>query len=162
MIWLALAHDHLSLPDLQGDLLSLESKSQVLNTLESLQRRSLLQVSEQGYRLQPVCADAITHSLVDHLYAELLAAKPMVLKTHTLITTRAPQSIQRLQTRSLLQPLIEKIQLSNDPEEIFEKVKHLQEYYKDKPPIQRGYCPLNCRTLLDQVQRSFAPSKVQS
>ncbi|AFY73517.1 WD40 repeat-containing protein [Synechococcus sp. PCC 7502] len=111
MYWLAIAREPISFKELHEDLVSLGSRQKLLDTLESLQRRSLLETSHNCFNLQPVVMEYVTNYLVEEVSQELSQGfKAWVLfRSHALIKASAPDYIREIQVRFILNPIIDRI-----------------------------------------------------
>ncbi|MGA7935929.1 MAG: pentapeptide repeat-containing protein, partial [Kovacikia sp.] len=72
MYWLAIAREAISLEELKTDLLLSTSRLKLAETLDSLNRRSLLEISSTGFTLQPAVMEYITNRLIENVLREIL------------------------------------------------------------------------------------------
>lgn len=79
LFWLAIATQPLSLSDLQTLLHSPQSQGQVINTLASLQQRSLLNHHSQTFRIAPILQQHLRRRLLESIRAEIIQQTPQVL-----------------------------------------------------------------------------------
>ncbi|MBD2056747.1 hypothetical protein H6F88_12115 [Oculatella sp. FACHB-28] len=79
MYWLAINREPVAIADLQADILSPLLPSDLLEALEALQRRSLIEQTPSSgverratlFTLQPVLMEYVTHRLIQHVCTEL-------------------------------------------------------------------------------------------
>lgn len=111
MYWVAIAREPISFKELQADLVSGISRQKLLDTLDSLHRRSLLEISHSCYSLQPVVMEYVTNHLVEEVCQELTQGfKAWTLfRNHSLIKASAPDYIREIQVRSILNPIIDRV-----------------------------------------------------
>ncbi|MEE3717986.1 NB-ARC domain-containing protein [Tumidithrix elongata RA019] len=115
MYWLAIVREPILLQELTTCLLSLESQQYLSNSLQSLIRRSLIEVTPSGYTQQPVVMEYTTHLLIEKICEEfkemesgtILPTK--LFNTHALIAATAKDFIRDAQVRLLLLPIADKV-----------------------------------------------------
>ncbi|WP_375511629.1 NB-ARC domain-containing protein [uncultured Nostoc sp.] len=115
MYWLAINREPVSLSELQADIVSLLQPQKLLEALESLLRRSLIEKatptlaakSSGLFTLQPVVMEYINDELIQHIWEEITKLNFDLFKNHALIKATAKDYIKRIQIRLILQPIIE-------------------------------------------------------
>ncbi len=87
LLWLAIARDLALLDTLMADLAGTASQREVLQALESLRRRSLIERAEgrPAFTLQPVVLEYLTARIVEAATAELIAGQFELLRSHALL-----------------------------------------------------------------------------
>ncbi|KAI9130375.1 eIF2A-related protein [Acaryochloris sp. CCMEE 5410] len=122
--WLAINREWTSIAELQRDIVPTVSMANLLESLEALTWRSLIEknISHQGqsgqYTLQPVVMEYVTNDLVQQVYQDLtkdtdprtlqaqgLSASQSYFHTHALLKTTVKDYIQDSQKRLILEPL---------------------------------------------------------
>jgi WD40 repeat protein len=109
MYWLAINREWVSIAELREDIIPSISLSELLETLESLQRRSLIEKNAARFTLQPVLMEYITEQLIEHMYVEITTKKIQLLETHSLIKAQAIDYIRTAQIHIILKPIIDKL-----------------------------------------------------
>jgi WD40 repeat protein len=71
MYWIAINRDWVSIAQLQADFIPLISKPKLLETMESLVWRSLVEQSASGFTQQPVVMEYMTERLIEQVYEEV-------------------------------------------------------------------------------------------
>jgi len=71
MYWLAIEREPVTVMELQDDLLSILSKQQLVNALNSLGRRCLINKSEGKFTQNPLIIDYITDRFTQQIYQEI-------------------------------------------------------------------------------------------
>lgn len=157
--WLALANDPVSLQQLRQYLRSMApSTSVVVATLESLKRRSLLEMhrAELGgieFSLEPVLMKYVTGQLTNQFYEEIMSfletgdLEPItLLKTHCLAEL-SPQK-KWLPRQWLLHKLTERFAFDFSlTTHLHELVQTAQQKLAQKPEPELGYLLLNLKIL---------------
>ncbi|MBD2503619.1 WD40 domain-containing protein [Anabaena azotica] len=116
--WLAINREPITLTDLRADLVLPVSSMKLLEALDSLTRRSLIEKKSLPptpvqFTLQPVVMEYVTGQLIEQVCAEILENthnKPLLFHSHALIKATAKDYIRVAQTKLILQPIIEHLQ----------------------------------------------------
>ena len=110
MYWLAIAREPISAINLRESLLSLESKKNLITTLELLKKRSLIEVTATGFTLQPVVMEYVNYQFIEKICQEIngVEQKLNLLHSHALIESTAKDYIRDAQTRFILQSVADK------------------------------------------------------
>lgn len=120
LYWLAIKHRPVSLSTLRSEMNLQASGSELINALESLRWRSLIEkVSEQDevmFLLEPVVLKYVNRQFVDEVSKEISAIAMQqnlksinLLQSHVLVEDRAPDSIRAMQIRLVLKPIKDKL-----------------------------------------------------
>ncbi|NJM72099.1 MAG: NACHT domain-containing protein [Scytonema sp. RU_4_4] len=110
MYWLAISRQPVSDGELRAKLLSFESNQNLVLTLENLQRRFLIEVTQTGnYTQQPVVMEYVTERFTQKISQEIKDNNVSLLNSHALIETTARDYVRETQIRLILKPLIAKV-----------------------------------------------------
>ncbi|OLP19845.1 hypothetical protein BST81_03465 [Leptolyngbya sp. 'hensonii'] len=162
LFWLAIVREPIPLPELESCLLSTLSRQELPATLESLHRRSLLEMTGIGYTLQPVIMEYLVTQLIAEIVTELLdwsrhlAGNPPIdlsnayLNTYALMQATAKDYIRDTQRRFLVQPVLEQVG-STVLSQLDQLLEHLRQHY----PRQPGYLTGNLLNLIAQRDRGL-------
>ncbi|OUL36300.1 NB-ARC domain-containing protein [Nostoc sp. 106C] len=120
MYWLAINREWTTIAQLQADIVPAISRSSLLESLESLTWRSLIEkrVSKTmakttgEYTQQPVIMEYFTDCLIHQLATELLTLKTAYLNCYALMKTTVVEYIRESQIRLILNPLIEQLKVA--------------------------------------------------
>lgn len=126
LLWLAIEREPVTLQVLCHNLVPAGQPHLVLETLRSLQRRSLVSQSAQGFLLQNVITEYLTEYLVEQVYQELLepaVAAPLstrenpksniqsgFLKRFVLLKATAKEYVRASQMRLIIEPIVTRLQ----------------------------------------------------
>lgn len=116
MLWLAIAREGRSLAELRADILPLATARDLLESLESLQQRSLIERSTPGlgqaatFTQQPVVMEYVTERLIDQVCGELIGGDISLLDSHALSQAHAKDYLRNVQYRLILQPILAQLQ----------------------------------------------------
>lgn len=120
LYWLAIKHRPVSLSTLRAEVTMQASGSELIDALESLRWRSLIEKgSENGevmFLLEPVVMKYVNRQFVDEISKEITAIAMHqdlksinLLASHVLVEDRAPDSIRAMQIRLVLKPIKDKL-----------------------------------------------------
>jgi WD40 repeat protein len=110
MYWLAINREWTTIAELQTDIVPLISRSQLLESLESLTWRSLIENRASDYTQQPVIMEYVTEHLIHQLVQELLTGQLLAFTQYALVKTTVLDYIRETQIRLILDPLTEQLQ----------------------------------------------------
>ncbi|WP_156119901.1 NB-ARC domain-containing protein [Leptolyngbya sp. KIOST-1] len=135
MTWLAIHREWVSLEQLQQDLGTAISRRHLLEAIEALHRRSLVERGELGFTQQPVVMEYLVESLLKEVFDDLIAwgePNPPDLRAYpwfhrySLIQASAKDYIRQSQVRVILTPLAERLRVELCPSERLEAhARHL-------------------------------------
>src|SRR6185312_9546144 len=104
--WLAIEREAVSLDTLWDDIIRSISKAALLEDMNSLRRRFLVQTeSTARFTLQPVIMEYVTDRLIDTIYSEIETETSTLLESHALIKAQAKDYVRNSQVRLILKPL---------------------------------------------------------
>ncbi|BAY23049.1 WD-40 repeat-containing protein [Calothrix sp. NIES-2100] len=147
--WLAIKRELVSLEDLLNDIVHPFTKRELLESLESLRRRSLIEKSAGLFTLQSVVMEYIIDRLIEQIPQEVTTGKITLFMSHALIEATAKDNVRDIQIRLILKPVIERfLNLFRSPETITEKLTQILQNLKDKSALQPGYAAGNVINLL--------------
>jgi WD40 repeat protein len=176
MYWLAINRDWTAIAQLQADITPPVSKLKLLEALESLVWRSLVEKAtstqmEQntvGFTQQPVVMEYMTERLIEQVYAEITrdyeswGARESVnsivsvslLQSHPLIKATARDFIRQTQIRTILEPLTTQLHNTFGSKQNIENQlkKLLEQLHKIEPTTLVGYGGGNLLNLLCHLQ----------
>lgn len=112
LYWLAIAREPLTLTELRQDIvIAVAPPSKFLEALEYLKRRSLIEKVEGSFTLQNVVMEYATDSLIETVCHEIQTDQLEVFNSHALLKANGKDYIRAIQTRLILTPLAQNLQL---------------------------------------------------
>jgi WD40 repeat protein len=105
MYELAINREWTTIAELAEDLLPTVSRAGLLEALESLSWRSLVERKGFSYTQQPVVMEYVTEQLIEKIIAELNTLQLSFYDRHSLSKTTVPDYIRDSQSRLILQPI---------------------------------------------------------
>ena len=109
MYWLAIAREPMSLNQLRENFAVPISSIKLLEALESLSRRSLIEKNASHFTQQPVVMEYVTSRLIEVVCEEIMIHKLEVFRNHALIEATSKDYIKENQIRLILQPVIDEL-----------------------------------------------------
>ena len=153
MNWLAINREPVTIADLQADLVIELPKPKLMEVLESLRWRSLIESSAIGFTQQPVVMESVTESLIEQMVNEIVAEQPQVFLSHALIKAQVKDYIRDSQIRVILQPLRDRLltQLGS-PKQLEHKLNRLLASLQTNGVHQPNYGAGNLLNLFRQLE----------
>ncbi|HEY9801394.1 MAG TPA: NB-ARC domain-containing protein [Leptolyngbyaceae cyanobacterium] len=156
MFWLAINRDYIYFQQLKDDLTSTESDIKILEVLESLLRRSLVEkeavVSKFG--LQYVVMEYVNERIIAQAAEEIGQNRQLdFINTYPLMKARSRDDIRQTQQRLILEPIKQKL-LSNLGSELEIHLVQILKNLQKEPLPKKGYAAGNLINLLRQLQIS--------
>lgn len=163
MYWLAIACQPISLSELKTKLWRSVSTTELLDALQSLQRRSLIEKdatpegSEAIFTLQPVVMKFVTTQFIYRICQDihhLLETQRLdhlgLLKSHALLSDRGePDDLQPIQMRTILSRVCDRLYEAIHPDQFQERFRDLVATTQGQPWQVIGYAEQNMKTLLN-------------
>ncbi len=153
MNWLAINREPVNILDLQMDLVSELPQSKLIEAIESLRWRSLIENSAIGFTQQPVVMESVTEALIENIFEEILAEQPKIFLTHALIKAQSKDYIRDSQIRIILKPLCDRLRTEfNAPQQLERKLCQLLAYLRINCAKHSNYGAGNLLNLFRQLQ----------
>ncbi|MEM8828807.1 MAG: NB-ARC domain-containing protein [Cyanobacteria bacterium P01_G01_bin.19] len=153
MYWLAIAREPISLKELQSDLVSTIPAIKLLEALESLSRRSLIERNAACFTQQPVVMEYVTSRLIQISCAEIINQKIEILQNHSLIKATAKDYIKENQNRLILQPVIDELLNTLTNKQALEtQLQQILATLRETPAAAKGYTAGNILNLLHHME----------
>jgi WD40 repeat protein len=111
MYWLAINREGSTVSELQEDIIPTTSKANLLESLESLSWRSLIEKQSGGYTQQPAVMEYITERLVQQIITELKTVELNLFVSLALMKTTVKEYIRDGQIRLIVQPIADQLHL---------------------------------------------------
>jgi WD40 repeat protein len=157
MFWLAINRESLSLAELQADIVPAMSARSHLETLESLQARSLIERNSTQFTQQPVVMEYVTEQLIQQIVKDILEKistdNMEWFDRYALIKAQAKDYIRNAQIRLILQPIAEQLlaQLGGRSQ-VKQRLTQLLSRLRSRTAQQPGYAAGNLLNLLWHLQ----------
>jgi WD40 repeat protein len=153
MYWLAIEREPVALATLHEDMVKLISKRELLAVLQSLRRRSMIEVSAiASFTLQPVIMEYVTESLVERMCQELATDTIEVFGSHAVMKAQSKDYIRESQVRLILMPIAEGLLSLLREEGLAQKCKRVLDKLRVEQPRHSSYGAGNVLNLLIQLK----------
>jgi len=159
MYWLAINREPVTLSELKQDILPIISPREVLEALESLQQRSLIEKavpivskSVASFTQQPAVMEYVTAQFISQICNEITTKDINLFNSHALIKAQTKDYIRDAQ-RLIFQPLINTLLASfGNRQRIKEQLNRILLELRLPTSIAPGYAGGNVLNLLVQLQ----------
>jgi WD40 repeat protein len=154
LYWLAINRRQTSIEELKNDLLSPISKCDLSSTLQSLQKRFMLQKNEVKYSLQPVLLEHVTNFLIEEICSEIKIMSLDIENTnacnnYALLKSQAQDYIRDAQRSQILKPIVARLILEfGSQRKLKEHLRSIITETRDNTPLKIGYLAGNIINLL--------------
>jgi WD40 repeat protein/transcriptional regulator with XRE-family HTH domain len=148
---LAVEREPVGLAELAADLGARIGRVTVLEAVEGLRRRSLLERTERGllFGLHSVVLEYVTDQLVEDVTQELASGEPDLLLRQPLLKATAKEYVRRSQERLIGAPLVERlVETHGSAPAAQQRLLSLLNTQRGRPAEEQGYGPGNLVNLL--------------
>ena len=154
LTWLAVLREWTELPTLAQVLHPQVRRAQLLEALEALSRRSLLERGQQAsFSLQSVVMEYLTDVLGERLAAEIVLGNPQQLRQVSLEQAQAKVYVRQTQVRLLVHPLLERLRAELGADALVEvHLLRLLAQFRSEDAATQGYGPANVLSLLKDLR----------
>jgi WD40 repeat protein len=149
---LAVEREPVRLAQLDAALGPRVSRGEMLEALEGLRRRSLVERAESvgpaAFTLQSVVLEYVTDRLVDDASDEIRYAQPERIVEQPLILAQAKDYVRQSQERLIGGAILQRLTAHHGASEAEQELLALLEQWRDRPTLDQGYGPGNVVNLL--------------
>jgi WD40 repeat protein len=162
--WLTINREPISLTELQADMVFSVPPLRLLETLESLSRRSLIEKSmplsaakrATYFTLQPVVMEYVTEQLISEVCAEIVTDRIVLFQRYALLKATAKDYIKETQVRLLLKPIIDALlNVFNSCARIAQRLTEILGELREAN-LKPGYTAGNILNLLCQLKTDLS------
>ncbi|MBD2340785.1 NACHT domain-containing protein [Calothrix sp. FACHB-156] len=155
MYWLAINREGALLYELEDDIYPKLLKHQLLEAVESILRRSLMEQSPLGFTQQPVIMEYVTEKFVEKVSAEIITGahnRATLLITHAFLKATAKDYIRDAQIRLIVKPIIaELLRQLGSKKAIAQQLMHILNTQREQASLESGYLAGNILNLLHHL-----------
>jgi WD40 repeat protein/transcriptional regulator with XRE-family HTH domain len=147
---IAVEREPVSLAELSTVMPASTGRSSLIEAIENLRRRSLVERSERGgsFTLQSMVLEYVTDRLVETVADEIDRGNALVLVDQPLIKAQAKEYVRQTQERLIGAPILRHLN-SDEPDAGTEhRLVGLLDRWRGLPPPEQGYGPGNVVNLL--------------
>ncbi|MEH2353623.1 NB-ARC domain-containing protein [Nostoc sp.] len=165
MYWLAINRESVTLSELRDDIISPVPQAKLLEAVESLGRRSLIEkatptlIEKTGslFTLQPVVMEYVTTSLIELVCEEIATQNIDLFTSKALIKATAKEYVRDTQIRLIIKPVINGLLTA------FRSKKNLENHLaqilatlRDISPLEQSYTAGNVFNLLCDLETDLS------
>ncbi|NJM21855.1 MAG: hypothetical protein HC907_25605 [Richelia sp. SM1_7_0] len=158
LYWLAINQVVVNFKELQADLIPSKidfNKTQafsLLEILESLNRRCLIEKNNSQFSLQPVIMEYVTTNFIDKIFQEIVSGEISLFQNHVLLKATASDYIQEIQKRLIVRPILRRLEtILGSKHQIETHLMNLVDNFRGKSSYLTGYVGGNIINLLSNV-----------
>lgn len=159
MYLLAIRREYVSLTEIKEDLQTTETTIKILEAVESLLRRSLIEKEENASRfgLQSVVMEYVNEQLTEQAVQEIIQKKNWeFINTYPLMKARSLDYIRHTQERLILEPVKQKLlNVFGTETELESYLRRILDNLQQEPLPKKGYAAGNLVNLLRQLLNKF-------
>jgi WD40 repeat protein len=153
MYWVAIEREPVTLAELQADFVTPILPRELLESLSSLQRRSLLEKSEIGFTQQPVVMEYIINQFIEQISSEITSQNLTLFISHALTKAQAKEYVRETQVSLILQPIAAQlIAMLGSTDAIANSLQQSLSRLRGKTPPETGYAGGNALNFLHHLQ----------
>ncbi|NWF62420.1 MAG: NACHT domain-containing protein [Fischerella sp.] len=157
MYWLAVNREPISLSELREDIISPIPPQKLLEALESLVRRSLVEKSAATFTQQPVVMEYVTQVLIERVCEEIASENIELFRCHALMKATAKDYIKEAQIHLILKPVINGlIAVFRSKRNIENQLTKILARLREESPQEPGYMAGNILNLLCQLETDLS------
>ncbi len=128
------------------------TRGEMLEALEGLRRRSLVERAESvgptAFTLQSVVLEYVTDRLVDDVSHEIQYDQPERIVAQPIILAQAKDYVRQSQERLIGAPILQRLTAHQGAREAEQQLVALLEQWRDRPAVDQGYGPGGAINLL--------------
>ncbi|MCY7272704.1 MAG: hypothetical protein LH702_02885 [Phormidesmis sp. CAN_BIN44] len=160
MVWLAINREGVLLPELREDIIPLAASRSLMEALESLQQRSLIEKAtttlaekkSPSFTQQPVVMEYVTEQLVRQVCEALVREELEMLHRYALSKAQTKDYLRQTQQRLILMPLVEQLQsLLGSQTAVHQCLQQTLARLQTQTSPQAGYAAGNLLKLFGQL-----------
>ncbi len=155
MYWLAINHRPCSLEDLKADIVARDHKRNLVYTLQSLERRSLVEIKHADsvlFYLHPIVAQYVLDRFIRDVFQDLVRGNLDTFNSHALMKADAEDYLREFQINHIVRPILDR--LKNFFKSLYGVDNHLNtklEEFRQGHPQRLGYAGGNFINLMVQL-----------
>jgi len=157
MYWLAIDRELISLSELREDVVSPVPAPKILEALESLSRRDLIEKNAALFTLQPVVMEYVTERFVEQVCEEIVTQNLQLFKCHALIKAQGKDYVRDTQIRLILKPVIDRLlSILRTKKSLEKQLNKIRVTLQEKSPLEPGYAAGNILNLLCYLETDLS------
>ena len=110
MYWLAIEREWVAVLELRENIFPPVAQRKLIEAIESLQRRSLIEKRSSSFTQQPVIMEYMTNRLIEQVLQEIKTGQISLLSSFALLKAQSKDYVRESQVRLIFNPLIKGLQ----------------------------------------------------
>lgn len=161
MYWLAINHEPMTLSQLREDTVPQNIPQKLLETLESLIRRCLIDkitpvLAEKSglfFTLQPVVMEYVINKLIKQICQEIITQEILLLRCLALSKAQAREYVRKAQIRLIIKPIIDELlTILKTEKRLKSQLTQILIQLQEESPLIQGYAGGNILNMLCQLK----------
>jgi len=153
LYWLAIAHDLVTIEDLENDLYPKVATQTIIETISSIFQLSLVEKKENKFYLQPVIKEYLLNKLIEAISQEIQTGNLSLINQHSLLKANTQEYNRNAQTAFIIKPLIERLLTSyKNQKNLVNRLKEIIQQLKPELEETPGYGAGNILNILCQMK----------
>ncbi len=152
LYWLAINRESISLLQLREDFVPTILQPKLLEALQSLGRRSLIEMNAGLFTLQPVVMEYVTQQLVEQISEEIVTQELNLFISHALMKAQGKDYVRESQISQIVNFILDNLLVSlGSKVNVENKFKQILAKLRYESPLEPGYAGGNILNLLCQL-----------
>ncbi|MBW4446735.1 MAG: NACHT domain-containing protein [Spirirestis rafaelensis WJT71-NPBG6] len=153
MYWLAINRESITLLELREDFVSPVPQAKLLEAMESLGRRSLIEKTGALFTLQPVVMEYVTSTLIEQVCEEIITQNIDLFRCHALMKATGKEYVKDTQVRLIIKPVINGLlNVLRSKKNIVNQLNEILVRLRTEFPLEPGYTAGNIFNLLCHLE----------
>lgn len=148
MFWLTINREPVLLQELKDDFVIPAPQSKLIEAIESLGRRSLIEKSTATFTQQPVVMEYVTDRIIEQIYEELTTEKISLFNSYALIKATSKDYVRNSQIQLILKPIADRLLTNYGKKGVENKLKSILSMWRERTPQMPGYAGGNTINIL--------------
>ena len=154
--WLAINREPLSIDDVRADMVSTVPRLRLLEGLESLSRRSLVEQDDSCFTLQNVVMEYVICRFVERVSDEIVSLELKLFRYHAVIKATAKDYIRETQIRLIMEPVLDELMIHFKSQRNIEKrLNGVLTLLREKFSSESCYAAGNILNILCRMKTDF-------
>ncbi len=147
---LAVEREPISVADLSRSVAHTSDRSAVIDAIETLRRRSLVERGERAatFTLQSLVLEYVTDQLIETVVDEIRQGEPVLLIEQPLIKAQAKDYVRQTQERLIGTPILQRLTAQSDAADAERRLLAVLNAWRGRSAAEQGYGPGNVVNLL--------------
>jgi WD40 repeat protein/transcriptional regulator with XRE-family HTH domain len=153
LFWLAIEREATSLERISQNLIRSISKAKLLEALESLRHRSLIETNGPAqFFLQPVVIEYVTERLTRQAYQEFVGTELDTWTNYAFMKAEATNYVRESQERLIIHTIADQLVSTFGKQSVAQKLRDMLSTHRQIPSHQHGYLAGNVLNLLIHLE----------